>query len=74
MQTEWMEQRMANVELRVDRIEQILPDLATRDELHAAIAASEHRLRTHFDVIGESLRHDIRLVAEAVAALSERAR
>jgi hypothetical protein len=74
MQIEQLEQLMEEVEHRVDGIEQILPTLATRDELHAAIAASEHRIRTHFDVIAESLRHDIRLVAEAVAALSERAR
>ena len=97
-----MEQRFGNVERRIDRIEQILPTLATRDDLRAAIAplatkaelraaigeseqrmrahvadaisASEQRMRTHFDVVAESLRDDIRLVAEAVAALSERPR
>jgi len=97
-----MEQRLGNVERRIDRIEQILPTLATRDDLRAAIAplatkaelraaigeseqrmrahvadaisASEQRMRTHFDVVTESLRDDIRLVAEAVAALSERPR
>ena len=72
MQIEQLEQRMDELELRVDGIEEILPTLATRDELHAAITASEHRIRTHFDVVAESLRHDIRLVAEAVAELSER--
>jgi uncharacterized coiled-coil protein SlyX len=74
MQVEQLEQRMEELELRVDGIEQILPTLATRDELHAAISASEHRIRTHFDVVAESLRNDIRLVAEAVAVLSERVR
>ena len=39
-----------------------------------AVSASEQRMRTHFDVVAESLRDDIRLVAEAVAALSERQR
>ena len=63
--------------------------LATKAELRAAIgeseqrlrahvadaiSASEQRMRTHFDVVAESLRDDIRLVAEAVAALSERQR
>ena len=80
-----MEQRLENVEGRVDRIEQILPTLATREdlkaaiaplatkaELRAAIAESEQRMRTHFDVVAESLRDDVRLVAEAVVALSER--
>ena len=74
MQIEQLEQRMDELELRVDGIEEILPTLATREELHAAITASEHRIRTHFDVVAESLRHDIRLVAEAVAELSERVR
>jgi hypothetical protein len=118
MRTEQMEQRFENVERRVgrvDRIEQILPGLATRDDLKAAVAplatraelraavaplatkdelraaigeseqrmrahvadavfASEQRMRTHFDVVAESLRDDIRLVAEAVVALSERER
>ena len=97
-----MEQRLGNVERRVDRIAQILPTLATRDDLKAAIAplatkaelraaigeseqrmrthvadavsASEQRIRTHFHVVAESLRDDIRLVAEAVAVLSERER
>ena len=129
MSTGQMEQRIENVERRVDRIEQILPTLATRDdlkreieplatkaelraaigplatkaelraaigplatkaELRAAIAPLatkaelkatkaelrevEQRLRTHFDVVAESLRDDIRLVAEAVASLLERER
>ena len=96
MSTGQMEQRIENVERRVDRVEQILPTLATKDDLRAAIAPLatkaelkaavallatkaelrevEQRLRTHFDVVAESLRDDIRLVAEAVVALSERVR
>ncbi|MCY4659902.1 MAG: hypothetical protein OXF93_08835 [Acidobacteria bacterium] len=46
--------------------------LATRAELRAAIAESEERTRTHFDVVGESLRDDIRLIAEGLAALTQR--
>ena len=38
MSTVRMEQRLENVERRVDRIDQILPALATRDDLKAAIA------------------------------------
>ena len=85
MSTRQMEQRLENVERRVDRIEEILPTLATRDdlkaaiaplatkaELRAAIAESEQRMRTHFDMIAGSLRDDMRLVAEAVVTLSER--
>ena len=46
--------------------------LATRAELRAAIAESEERTRTHFDVVAESLRDDIRLIAEGLAALTQR--
>ena len=103
MSTGQMEQRIENVERRVDRIEQILPTLATREDLKREIAPLatkaelraaieplatkaelkatkaelrevEQRLRTHFDVVTESLRDDIRLVAEAVASLLERER
>ena len=83
MSTGQMQQRPENVEGRVDRIEQILSNLATREDLKRAIAPLatkadlrefEQRLRTHFDVAAEGLRGDIRLVAEAVAALSERVR
>ena len=85
MSTGQMEQRVESVERRVDRIEQILPTLATREdlkaaiaplatkaELRAAIAESEQRMRTHFDMVAEGLRDDIRLVAEAVVTRSER--
>ena len=100
MQTSRVEQRTENLERRVDRIEQVLPTLATKEDLKAteqrmqthvanaietsgqrtrthvadAIERSEQRTRTHFDVVAESLHDDIRLVAEAVAALSERER
>ncbi len=129
-----MEQRIVNVERRVDRIEQILPTLATgghvsdaivaseermrahvsdsiaaseermrvhvsdsiaaseermrvhvsdsiaaseermRAHVSDSIAASEERTRAHFDVVAESLRHQVRLVAESLAVLSERVR
>ena len=100
LRAEQMDQRVGNCERRLDRIEQILPTLATRDDLRVAIAPlatkeellaavaplatkeelrdavgeCEQRLRVHFDVVAESLRHQIQLLAEAVAALSERER
>lgn len=70
MRTERIEQRTEDLERRVDRVGEILPTLATKDDLKA----TEVRMRTHFDVVAEDLRHDIRLVAEAVATLSERER
>ena len=82
-----MEESLRNLDRRVDRIEHILPTLATKDdlqaaieplatkaELHAALVESEQRLRTHFDVVTESLRDDIQLIATGVASLSQRGR
>ena len=90
-----MEQRLRNLDRRVEGIEQILPTLATRDDLKAAIGKaaeplepraelqgakvelrtaideSEQRMRTHFDVVAESLRNDVQLIATARAKLSQ---
>lgn len=73
----------SKLETRVDRIEQILPKLATKDDLRAAVEPlatkmelrttveeSEERTRRHVDVRFEALRDDIRLVAEGLADLS----
>ena len=75
------EPRTENLERRVDRIEHILPTLATKEDVKATeermrmhVTNVEERMRTHFDVVTEGLRHDIQLVAEAVATLSERER
>ena len=138
-----MEQRFDNLEGRVDRIEQILPTLATKGDLQAAVeplatkaelraaidaaveplatkaelraaidaaveplatkaelraaidaafeplatkvelrdlrtevlarvTESEQRIRTHFDVVTESLRDDIKLIATAFESLARR--
>ena len=100
---EQMEQVLGNVDRRVERIEQILPTLATKADLQAAIEPlatradlraaieplatraelrdtvtqfqaaldkAERRMRTHFDVVTESLRDDIQLLATALANLS----
>ena len=31
-------------------------------------------MRTHFDVVSEALRHEVQIVAEAVATIAERGR
>ena len=100
MQTDQLEQRTQNLERRVDRIEEVLPTLATKEDLKAterrmrthvaeaiegseqrmcthfaeAIEGWEQRICTHFDVVAESLRDEIRLLAEAGATRSERRR
>ena len=108
-----MEQGFRKLDQRVERVEQILPTLATKADLQAAIdkaveplatkaelraainkaveplatkaqlretnaelrtaiTESEHRMRTYFDVIAESLRDDIQLIGTDVATLSQR--
>ena len=90
-----IEQKLMDLDHRVDRIEQILPTLLTRDEFKTAmetVATKEDlrnlraetkselealrsemqgaflkhssEIRRHFDVVAESLRGDIRLIAE----------
>jgi len=71
------ERLLRSLDRRVSAVEQILPTVATRADLEAAIAPlatraemreEGERTRRHFDVVAESLRQDIRLVAEAQAA------
>jgi len=50
-------------------------DEGLRSEIHAVDEKGDRRfddLKRHFDVVGESLRSDIRLVAEGVAGLDEK--
>ena len=98
-----------NIDRRLDRIEQILPTLATKDELRLAIATAVeplatkeelrlavaplatreelrlaiaplatkdelHDLRRHMNVLFETLRADIQLLAGHVASLMPRPR
>jgi hypothetical protein len=94
-----LEQRLENIDRRLDRVEQILPTLATKhdlealaskdelaaavaplatkDELSATIASlatkqdlreEGERLRRHMDLLTESLRDDIQLIAARVAS------
>ena len=90
-----IEHKLMDLDHRVDRIEQILPTLLTRDEfqtamekvatkedldglrtetkteiealrseMHVAFVRHSSEIRRHFDVVAESLRGDIRLIAD----------
>ena len=76
-----MEEVVENLNRRVDRIEQILPTLATKDDLRKAIAplatkeevrAEGDRTRAHFDAVAERLEDQIRLLAEGLLSLEQR--
>ena len=75
---------LENLDRRLARIEQVLPTLATKDELKTLATKEElrslgtelrqeireegKRSRRHMDIIGEALRSDIQLLAEHVAS------
>ena len=79
---------LKNIDARLTKVEQILPGLATRDELQAAIAGAVaplatrdelHELRVLFEqdrqrwsMMFEDLRDDNRIILEHLVALSTR--
>jgi hypothetical protein len=88
-------QVLENIDRRLTTVEQILPALATKDDLKRFATKEDLKLfatkedlkqfatkedmkaegeqtRRHFDVVAESLRADIRLIAEGQVALTER--
>jgi archaellum component FlaC len=67
-----MEQAIRNRDRRLVNVEQILPTLATKDDLREAIQEALTESKCHTDVRFESLPDDIRMVAEAVAAIPAR--
>jgi hypothetical protein len=76
---------LENLDHRLTRVEQILPTLSTKEDLKAfatkhelqTLAADLHneireegeRSRRYMDVVGESLRSDIQLIAEHLASI-----
>ena len=69
-----MDQHLENLDRRLARVEQLLPGLATKEDLAALRVAGREdvlALRSRTEVLIESVRDDIRLVAEGVATLME---
>ena len=67
-----IEQKLMDLDRRVDTAEQILPTLLTRSDFEIAMERYSVEIHRHFDVVAESLRGDIRLIAEGHAYLVER--
>ena len=68
-----MEQELKNIDRRGTAIEQILPTLATKKDLEPlATNARLDAAVTRTEALIESVRDDIRIVAEAVVSLTER--
>jgi hypothetical protein len=71
-----LERVVRNVNDRVNRIEQILPTLATKEDLKAFATKDEmreegERTRRHFDAVAERVEGHIQLIAEGQGALQE---
>jgi hypothetical protein len=66
MDATMIDEHLENIDRRLTRLEQILPILATKDELRE----EGERSRRHMDVVAESLRSDIQLIAEHLASAS----
>ena len=71
---------LKNLDQRLARVEQILPTLPTRQYLDGRLTAQSGELRQdtrdgleqsrrHMDVVAESLRSDIQLIAEHLASI-----
>ena len=58
-----MEEAIRNLQLQADRIEQFLPNLATRAELVAQIQEAKR----HAVILNEATRDEIKLLAENLA-------
>ena len=71
MQPEPLEQVVRNVDARLTRVEQMLPTLATKEEVRAEVREEGERTRQHFDVVAERLEGHITLLAEGHVALRE---
>lgn len=86
MHRDSVEDVLRSLDQRVGRIEQILPTLATKDEIRnlatkdelARYATKEdmlaegRRTRAHFDAVAERLESQIRVIAEGLMSLNRR--
>jgi hypothetical protein len=76
-----LDEVVRNIDLRLERVEQFLPTLATKDELREAVAdlatkaelrEEGERTRRHFDIVAEEMKGQTRLIAEALDDHRER--
>ncbi len=86
MDQESTDDLLRNLDRRVGRIEQVLPTLATKDEIRNLATRDELerfatkedmlaegvRTRAHFDAVAERLEAQIRVLAEGLTSLDQR--
>jgi chromosome segregation ATPase len=67
-----IEARTTSIDARTTRIEQILPTLATRDEVNAVVHAEGERTRQHFNAVAERIEASVKVIAEGHEATKAR--
>jgi len=73
MANDSLDTTLKNIDVRLTRIEQILPGLATREELHAAVAPLATREELHAAIAPLATREEMHAaIAAAVAPLATR--
>jgi hypothetical protein len=81
MEQQEVEGLIKDLNTRTKRIEQILPTLATKDDLKAFPTRAEVKLlveeegkrtRRHFDVVAEDMKDGIKVIADGHKALGDR--
>lgn len=75
-----LEETVRNIDLRLERVEQVLPTLATKDEVREEgertrrhVDEESERTRLHFNVVAESIKDEVKLIAEGYGANLEKA-
>ena len=67
-----IDDRTTSIDARTTRIEQIMPTLATRDEMNTVVHAEGERTRQHFSAVAERIEDSVRLIAEGHVELDKR--
>ena len=63
-----MEQRVEHREHRSETVDQILPTLATKADINGYVKEEGEQTRRHIGIVFESLRADLRVIAEGQTA------
>jgi len=71
MKEQTLRETVQKVDARLERVEQILPTLATKMELQASIQSAAEETRRYFDVVSEATRYEIRMLADGQQAVAD---
>jgi hypothetical protein len=67
-----LEEVVKDINARTTRIEQKLPELATKSDVREQVKAEGEQTRRHFNVVAEGLKESIKVIADGHKALGDR--